>query len=720
MRGITYDPVRDGFWVIGNWSGNLTLIDHTGAIVQVGPEPTSASDLAYYKDENNVEHVYCFNNGDNGVYDYNITTNTLEGSVFNFSNTPGYENGTSGGCTVGSFNGKMAFIGDIQQSPNLIGIYELGDDNGQIYWSNCIEKTNAQTYCSITATANPSNGGTVTGAGPYLEGTTCTLIATPNEGYTFTNWTKDGVEVSTNATYSFTVTENAAYVANFSSGGNHWGVDIYQYPYNMSVTGIIQIYGEEQQTTALEIGAFCGDVCRGTQRLTYFPQVNRYLVFLTLYGDAGDVMSFRLYDHSLGEELDLSCNSTITFVPDGFMGTPFDPYVFDFGNLTVDQVTNFSEGYNWWSTYIEQEGIDGMGMLQEGLGGNGISIRSQASGYTDYYTGYGWFGSLTSIDNESSYRVITSAPCSVTMTGNLAVPSEHPVTLSQGWTWIGYVPSTEMDINTAMSGMTPASGDKLKSQQGYADYYVGYGWFGSLATIEPGMGLMYYSTSSTPVTFTYPDNAKGGEPRANLTPENNHWVPNTYAYPDNMTVMAVVDLDDEEQASDGYELAVFANGECRGSVKLIFAEPINRHVAFLTVSGKDAAELSFRLYDTETGKEYYDAEESLNFVANAIVGDADNLFTIHFRGTTGMDEFATKVRVYPNPVNNGEQFSIGLDDDVNNLVRVEIVNALGVETMRATSVQTPAMLTAPATAGVYTLLITVEGKGTIIHKLIVK
>ena len=85
MRGITYDPERDGFWVIGNWSGNLTLINRQGAIVTTGPTPTSVSDLAYYKDENDVEHVFCFNNGDNGVYDYNITTNTLGGSVFNFS-----------------------------------------------------------------------------------------------------------------------------------------------------------------------------------------------------------------------------------------------------------------------------------------------------------------------------------------------------------------------------------------------------------------------------------------------------------------------------------------------------------------------------------------------------------------------------------------------------------------------------------------------------------
>ncbi|MBO7617660.1 MAG: T9SS type A sorting domain-containing protein, partial [Bacteroidales bacterium] len=128
MRGITYDPVRDGFWVIGNWSGNLTLIDRTGAIVTTGPAPESASDLAYYKDENDVEHVYCFNNATNDVVDWVIGNNSMSGSVFNFSNVPGYDSGSSGGCTVASFNNKIAFIGDLQQTPNLIAVYELRED----------------------------------------------------------------------------------------------------------------------------------------------------------------------------------------------------------------------------------------------------------------------------------------------------------------------------------------------------------------------------------------------------------------------------------------------------------------------------------------------------------------------------------------------------------------------------------------------------------------
>ena len=68
---------------------------------------------------------------------------------------------------------------------------------------------------TITANANPTAGGTITGAGAHNYGTTCTLTATANTGYTFVNWTKDGTQVSTNATYSFTVTGNATYVANF-------------------------------------------------------------------------------------------------------------------------------------------------------------------------------------------------------------------------------------------------------------------------------------------------------------------------------------------------------------------------------------------------------------------------------------------------------------------------------------------------------------------------
>ncbi|MBR5725408.1 MAG: leucine-rich repeat protein, partial [Muribaculaceae bacterium] len=94
---------------------------------------------------------------------------------------------------------------------------------------------------TIAATANPTEGGTVSGAGTYNHGTTCTLTATANEDYTFVNWTENGTEVSTNAIYSFTVTGNRNLVANFTSdsGGYYWTVNVNQYPNTMTAIGVI-------------------------------------------------------------------------------------------------------------------------------------------------------------------------------------------------------------------------------------------------------------------------------------------------------------------------------------------------------------------------------------------------------------------------------------------------------------------------------------------------
>ena len=64
--------------------------------------------------------------------------------------------------------------------------------------------------------ANPSNAGSVSGGGSYTYGQTCTVTASANNGYAFTNWTENGSQVSTNASYSFTVTGNRNLVANFA------------------------------------------------------------------------------------------------------------------------------------------------------------------------------------------------------------------------------------------------------------------------------------------------------------------------------------------------------------------------------------------------------------------------------------------------------------------------------------------------------------------------
>ncbi len=62
-------------------------------------------------------------------------------------------------------------------------------------------------------------GGSVksTSEGELLKGTKVTLTATPNEGYSFVNWTLNGEVVSTKNIYTITITSDVEYIANFIS-----------------------------------------------------------------------------------------------------------------------------------------------------------------------------------------------------------------------------------------------------------------------------------------------------------------------------------------------------------------------------------------------------------------------------------------------------------------------------------------------------------------------
>lgn len=101
----------------------------------------------------------------------------------------------------------------------------------------------------INATADPFEGGTVTGSGGYDYGDTCYLSATANTGYTFQRWTLDGSEVSAVPSYSFIVTEPASYIAHFQinsftvtasaspdGGGTVTGSGTYNYGQSCTVT----------------------------------------------------------------------------------------------------------------------------------------------------------------------------------------------------------------------------------------------------------------------------------------------------------------------------------------------------------------------------------------------------------------------------------------------------------------------------------------------------
>ena len=68
----------------------------------------------------------------------------------------------------------------------------------------------------VSVIAEPEEFGYVSGGGRYQEGQTCTVTASPDLVYVFTNWTENDTVVTESVSYTFEVTCNRNLVANFA------------------------------------------------------------------------------------------------------------------------------------------------------------------------------------------------------------------------------------------------------------------------------------------------------------------------------------------------------------------------------------------------------------------------------------------------------------------------------------------------------------------------
>ena len=404
------------------------------------------------------------------------------------------------------------FDSDSGQELNLVSpdaVTFNANGYGSLYDPHILNFTgNVPENYTISVSANPEVGGTIEGVGDYQEGQTCTLVATANEGYAFSNWTENGTVVSTHSTYVFSVTSDRVLIANFIVAGNntHWIPNESDYEDNMTLIGVIQINGVEQQSTTLEVGVFCGEECRGTGLASYFFPTQCYVVQLLIFGETGDQMTFKLYDHALGHELNLTSPEAITFAANGY-GTLNSPYVLNFtGEIEeITQTIALSAGWNWFSTSLDINLDQLKAVLVTALPNTNISIKSQTQNTSYNPNNNRWVGSLA-WDVSKMYMISVTAACEIMLIGMPINPSEHSISIMNGANWIGFPHNSSMTLANAFAGFA-VNGDRIKSQTNNA-LYNGIRWQGQLNALESGKGYIYISSSSEERTLTFPTIAK--------------------------------------------------------------------------------------------------------------------------------------------------------------------------------------------------------------------
>jgi hypothetical protein len=421
----------------------------------------------------------------------------------------------------------------------------------------------------VLVAANEDYMGTVSvsGSGVFAQNQTVTVTATPNAGYQFDHWTEDGVTVSYDAEYQFPFIRSRSMVANFVVPGSigsivtnadgSRGVVFYTDP---SGTGSLIValedvsegcaWGANQDVTPLENlnpnqvqnlledqnGYSHTQIIRDWQESNtnyaagkvdyandwYLPsagQLRKLYAVLPLIEEAivsagGTLISNNAYWSSSENSSSYAWSPSFEFTKTNKtsnlrvraireINMPDNPGI-------IAQTTPLSQGWNWFSTYIEVEDpIEMLQAIEESLGENGLMIKSTDI-YTENDAEWGWFGDLDEegMVNEQMYKIMVSGSCTVTLDGIPANPADHTITINKGWNWIGFPSAEAISLDDAFANFAQ-EGDIIRNSDGETPYDPEWGgWFGDFETLEPGQGYMYYSTNSTPRTLVFPSAAK--------------------------------------------------------------------------------------------------------------------------------------------------------------------------------------------------------------------
>lgn len=378
------------------------------------------------------------------------------------------------------------------------------------------------------------------------------------------------------------------------------------------------------------------------------------------------------------------------------------------------QTDDLSAGWNWWSTYIEMNGANGLELLENGLGTNGLNIKSGNGNSVEYIPDWEmWWGDEIEVRNESMYEINVAQAGTVTVAGTQAIPGAHPITLAPGWNWIGYPVNASLPTETALASLSPSEEDVIQSRNGYSMYWPDFGFWGDVEYMTPGSGYKYMSNNAQPQTLTYPSSR--GKALA-YKPKTVETRPEAMQHQYLMDIVAVAELEGEELKTGHYELIALSDGQPRGRASLMYCEPNGRHVAMLVVYGDASETLEFRLLDTESGR-VYEGLERMDFKAEKVVGGLRKPFTMHF-GKEQEDAFALE-GMFPNPAKAGETVYVNMVDTSveEGTSGIELYNALGEHIPVTCTMGSPLSFKAPQAAGVYMVRLTSRGEvyhGTLI------
>ena len=278
---------------------------------------------------------------------------------------------------------------------------------------------------TVAATANPTDGGTIAGAGAYNYGSTAELTATTATGYNFVNWTDDGTEVSTDAVYSFTVTTDITLVANFelqsltvtasanpTEGGTVTGDGIYDYGSTVELTATTatdyNFVNWTEDGTEVSTDATYSFTVTGDRTLVANFELQRFTIFAIASPDEGNTTTgYGTYDINSTVELTAIATTGYNFINWTESGTEVSTNAAYSFTITGDRtlVANFELQSFTIATSVNP--TDGGTVTGYGIYDHGSTAELTATAATAYNF-INWTEDGTEVSTDATYSFTVS------------------------------------------------------------------------------------------------------------------------------------------------------------------------------------------------------------------------------------------------------------------------------------------------------------------------
>ncbi len=292
--------------------------------------------------------------------------------------------------------------------------------------------------------------------------------------------------------------------------------------------------------------------------------------------------------------------------------------------LNVSQRLNKEAGWHWVSLY-------GGGVDVSKYFDNAQELRSQSAlVYND--PEYGFFGDLQRLDVRNCYKIQVKEGQNL----NFIIPECYSyrddtthVNLSAQWNWMANPYCKDHSFDDVFSSIKlPDNSVILSKSDGMATYAEGT-WNSTIKTWKAGEGyLVYLPEGSMEILFqsegVIPTLTNASGAKSAVTRNNKVWLYDSHRFADNMAIIAKGAVNLEEGR---HTIGAFVGDECRGEGTVVNGRIL------MTVNGKANENITFKLYDSQTGL-------ITNFAEEIKFGDIAGSFTkpvILHSSTTGIE-----------------------------------------------------------------------------------